>query len=126
MDEILDLFDSATGLTIIAVLIPIGGFVLTVVARIVLGRMIGGLIGGLFGGLSRFVLDRPIPAATLKSTPTNGTITLRQIMNGQLGQLTEAPADPTDRIKVLEELHEQGGISADKLAKLKAAIAAGN
>jgi hypothetical protein len=122
MEGILDLFDSINGLGILAVLIPIGGFVLTVVARIVMGRV----IGGLFGGLSRFVLDKPIPAATLKSTPTDGTITLRQIMNGQLGQLTEAPADPAERIKVLEELHAQGGISADKLAKLKAAIAAGN
>ncbi|WP_332644025.1 hypothetical protein [Aeromicrobium sp.] len=122
MDGILDLFDGAKGLAIIAVLVPIGGFVLSVVARIVLGRV----IGGLFGGLSRFVLDKPIPAATLKSTPTDGTITLRQIMNGQLGQLTEAPADPTDRIKVLEELHARGGISADKLSKLKAAIASGD
>jgi hypothetical protein len=122
MDGILDLFDSAKGFGILAVLIPIGGFVLTVVARIVMGRV----IGGLFGGLSKFVLDKPIPAATLKSTPTDGTITLRQIMNGQLGQLTEAPADPADRIKVLEELHAQGGISADKLAKLKAAIASGD
>lgn len=122
MDAILDLFDSAKGFGILALLIPIGGFVLSVVARIVMGRV----IGGLFGGLSRFVLDKPISAATLKSTPTDGTITLRQIMNGQLGQLTAAPADPTDRIKVLEELHAQGAISADKLAKLKAAIAAGN
>ncbi len=122
MDGILDLFDSPTALTVIAVLVPIGGFVLTVIARIVLGRV----VGGLFGGLSRFVLDKPISAAALKSTPTDGMITLRQIMNGQLGQLTAAPADPADRVKVLEELHAQGGISADKLAKLKAAIAAGN
>lgn len=122
MDGILDLFDSAPALTVIAVLVPLGGFVLTVIARIVMGRV----VGGLFGGLSRFVLDKPISAATLKSTPTDGMITLRQIMNGQLGQLTAAPADQADRIKVLEELHAQGGISADKLAKLKAAIAAGN
>lgn len=122
MDSVLDLFDSAKALGVIAVLVPVGGFVLSIVARMVLGRV----VGGLFGGLSRFVLDKPLSAATLRSTPTDGTITLRQIMNGKLGQLTGAPADPADRVKVLEELHAQGGISADKLAKLKAAIAAGD
>lgn len=122
MDAILDLFDSAKGFGILAVLVPIGGFLLSVVARMVLGHV----VGGLFGSLSRFVLDKPISAATLTTTPTDGPITLRQIMSGQLGHLTDAAAEPAERIKVLEELHAQGGLSADKLAKLKAAIAAGH
>lgn len=122
MDWVTDLIDNPAALTVVAVAVPIGGFILSVIARIVLGRV----IGGLFGGLSRFVLDKPISAAPLKTTPTDGTITLRQIMNGQLGQLTETPADPADRIKVLEELQAQGGIDAAKLAKLKAAIEAGS
>ena len=89
--------------------------------------VLGRVVGGLFGSLSRFVLDKPLSAATLKSTPTDGMITLRQILNGQLGQRRRSTAEPADdRVKVLEELHAQGGISADKLAKLKAAIAAGN
>lgn len=116
------LFDGPAWLAIVAVAVPIGGFLLAVLARIVLGRV----VGGLFGGILKFGLDKPLNAALLSSTPANGAITLRQIMNGQLGQATATAADPSERIKVLEELHAQGGISADKLAKLKAAIAAGN
>jgi len=116
------LFDSPAWLAIAAVAVPIAGFLLSLVARIVLGRV----VGGLFSRVASFGLDRPINAAMLSTTPTNGTITLRQIMSGQLGHTAENAADPAQRIKVLEELHAQGGISADKLAKLKASIAAGN
>jgi hypothetical protein len=116
MDWVFDMFDSAVGLGILAVIVSIA----SVVVRMILGRV----VGGLFGSLSRFALDKPFSAATLTSTPTNGSITLRQILNGQLGH--PSVSEPAERIKVLEELHAQGGISADKLAKLKAAIAAGD
>lgn len=120
MDWVLDVLDRIDGWGIMAVIVPIGGFLLSIIARVVLGRA----VGGLFGSLSRFTLDRPLSAATLTSTPTNGPITLRQIMAGQLGHPTTS--DPAERVKVLEELHAQGEISDDKLAKLKAAIAAGD
>lgn len=122
MDQLFDLLDNVHGLGFLAAAVPIGAFLLTVVMRMILGRV----VGGLFGSLSRFALNKPIPAATLTSTPTDGPITLRQILDGQLGQPTSSAADPAERIKVLEELHAQGGISSDKLARLKAAIAAGN
>lgn len=122
MDRLFDLFDHVHGLGFLAAAVPIAGFILTVVVRMVLGRV----VGGLFGSLSRFALDKPIPAATLTSTPTDGPITLRQILDGQLGQTAPTAVDPAERVKVLEELHAQGGISADKLARLKAAIAAGS
>lgn len=122
MDWVVNLLDRINGWGFLAVAVPIGGYVIAIIARVVLGR----LMGKAFAGVSRFALDKPLSAATLTSTPTDGMITLRQILNGQLGQPSAAPADPAERIKVLEELHAQGGISADRLARLKAAIAAGN
>lgn len=121
MDWVVDVLDSIDAWGYLAIAVPIGGYVVAIIARIVLGRV----VGGLFGSVSRFTLDRPLSAATLTSMPGNGTVTLRQIINGQLGQASTVAAEPEDRVKVLEELHAQGGISADKLAKLKAAIAAG-
>lgn len=121
MDWVLDMLDRINAWGFLAVAVPIGGYVIALIARVVLGRV----VGGLFGSVSRFALDKPLSAATLTSTPTDGMITLRQILNGQLGQAGQIAAPADDRIKVLEELHAQGGISADKLAKLKAAIAAG-
>ena len=123
MDQVLDWldwFDSAFGVGVLAVLVPLGGYLLSIVARIVIAKMTGSLFSELTRGL-----NKSFSAATLTSVPTNGSITLRQILNGQLGQTSSNPADPAERIKVLEELHSQGGITADKLAKLKASIEAG-
>ena len=121
MDRLLDLFDGARLLGVLAVVVPIAGLLVPVVVRVVLGRKMGDPFGSVLG----FSLDKPFSAATLTTIPTDGPITLRQILSGQLGQTSTNTADPAERTRVLEELHAQGGISAAKLAKLKAAIAAG-
>lgn len=101
-------------------LLPIGGFILSFLAR----TFLWSLIRRFFSKVAGRVLDRPMSGTTASSG--GAPFTLRQILNGNLGHGTGTEADPAARIKVLEDLHAQGGLTAAKLAKLKAAIAAGD